>query len=57
MHHLFHNWNNNAEEDGDITLTDDSEAISPPPKKSEERYGENFYADAMIIFSILHKHE
>ena len=40
MRILFHKWNNTAEEYGDITLTDDSEAMSTPHQRSEEGNGE-----------------
>ena len=40
MHTLFRHLDNAAEEDGDTTLTDDSEAMSQPPKRSEAENGE-----------------
>ena len=36
MHILFHQWNITSEEDEDITLLDDSEAMQPPPKISKK---------------------
>ena len=36
MHLLFYHCNNNADEDVDITLTDDTEAMSTPHQISEE---------------------
>ena len=40
MHSLLHHCNITSGEDRDITLTDDSEAISPPPKISEVGNGD-----------------
>ena len=40
IHILFHNWNNTADEDVYITLTNDSAVMSTPPKISEKGNGE-----------------
>ena len=36
MHIFFHTWNNTTEEDGDITLTYDTEYMSTPNQRSNK---------------------
>ena len=54
MHILFHHWNNTAEEDGYITLTYDTEALSTPPKEVKKKMVRNVrkYSDIVKLHCI-----
>ena len=54
MHFLFHHWNNTAEEDGYITLTYDTEALSTPPKEVKKKMVINVrkYSDIVKLHCI-----
>ena len=49
MHTLFRHLDNAAEEDGDTTLTDDSELCHNPQKEVKQKMARNLFRDSYIV--------